>query len=162
MEMGLGINTRNQISTCTIINLKLNLGDGSLYGNANINNESSFEINIQEGINSTIIIPEDLNTNPGQAEISFNTENGKRIIVKSNVKKEDTDMIQIFTNLDTLDPKDPKDVQDSMRLLQSNSRSIGSGSPSNNNSMSVRLSALRPFGISVLARKIRPCPSLCL
>jgi len=28
-----------------------------------------------------------LNTNPGQAEISFNTENGKRFIVKSNVKK---------------------------------------------------------------------------
>jgi len=102
MEMGLGINTRNQIFTYMIINLKLNLGDGSLYGNANINNESSFEINIQEGIDSTIIIPEDLNTNPGQAEISFNTENGKRIIVKSNVKKEDTDMIQIFTNLDTL------------------------------------------------------------
>jgi|SRR6476646_4368075 len=101
MEMGLGINTRNQIFTYMIINLKLNLGDGSLYGNANINNESSFEINIQEGIDSTLIIPEDLNTNPGQAEISFNTENGKRIIVKSKVKKH-TDMIQIFTNLDTL------------------------------------------------------------
>jgi hypothetical protein len=102
MEMGLGINTRNQIFTYMIINLKLNLGDGSLYGNANINNESSFEINIQEGIDSTIIIPEDLNTNPGQAVISFNTENGKRMLMTSNVKKEDTDMIQIFTNLDTL------------------------------------------------------------
>ena len=85
-----------------IINLKLNLGDGSLYGNANINNESSFEINIQEGIDSTTIIPNDLNANPGRAVISFNTENGKRVLVTSNVRKEDTDMIQIFTNLDTL------------------------------------------------------------
>ena len=53
MEMGLGINTRNQIFSYMIINLKLNLGDGSLYGNANTNNESSFEINIQEAIDST-------------------------------------------------------------------------------------------------------------
>ncbi len=85
-----------------IINLKLNLGDGSLYGNAITNNESSFEINIQEGIDSTTIIPDELNVNPGQAGISFNTENGKRVLVTSNVKKENTDMIQIFTNLDTL------------------------------------------------------------
>jgi hypothetical protein len=85
-----------------IINLKLNLGDGSPYGNANINNDSSFEINIQEGIDSTTIIPNDLNANPGQAVILFNTENGKLVRVTSNVKKEDTDMIHIFTNLDTL------------------------------------------------------------
>jgi hypothetical protein len=85
-----------------IINLKLNLGDGSLYGNASTNNESSFEINIQEGIDSTTIIPDELNANPGQAVISFNAENGRRIRVPSNVKKEGTDMIQIFTNLDTL------------------------------------------------------------
>ncbi len=85
-----------------IINVRLKLGDGSLYGNAITNNESSFEINIQEGIDSTTIIPDDLNANPGQTLISFNTENGKRILVTSNVKKEDTDMIQIFTNLDTL------------------------------------------------------------
>ncbi len=85
-----------------IINLELNIGDGSLYGNANINSESSFKINIQEGIDLTTLIPEDLNVNPGQAVISFNTENGKRIAVRSNIKKEDTDMIQIFTNLDTL------------------------------------------------------------
>jgi len=34
--------------------------------------------------------------------ISFNTENGKLVQMTSNVRKEDTDMIQIFTNLDTL------------------------------------------------------------
>ena len=85
-----------------IINLELNIGDGSLYGNANINSESSFKINIQEGIDLTTIIPEGLNVNPGQSVISFNTENGKRIVVRSTVKKEDTDMIQIFTDIDTL------------------------------------------------------------
>ena len=79
-----------------IINLKLNLGDGSLYGNVIINNESSFEINIQEGIDSTTIIPDDLNANPGQAVISFNTENGKQVSVTSNVKKEDTDDPDIY------------------------------------------------------------------
>ena len=46
-----------------IINLKLNLEEGSLYGNASINSESSFEINIQEGIDSTTIIPNDSNMN---------------------------------------------------------------------------------------------------
>ena len=30
------------------------------------------------------------------------TENGKLVQVTSNVRKEDTDMIQVFTNLDTL------------------------------------------------------------
>jgi hypothetical protein len=85
-----------------IINLKLNLGDGSLSGNASVNGDSSFEINIQEGIDSTTIIPNDLNVNPGQALISFNTENGKLVQVRSNVRKEDTDLIQVFTNLDTL------------------------------------------------------------
>ncbi len=85
-----------------IINLKLNIGDGSLYGNAIINNKSSFKVNIQEGIDSTAIIPDDLNANPGQAVIFFNTENGKLVQVRSNVRKEDTDMIQIFTNLETL------------------------------------------------------------
>lgn len=84
-----------------LINLKLNLGDGSLYGSANINSESSFEINIQ-GIDSTTIILDDLNVKLGRAMISFNTENGKLVQVISNVRKEDTDMIQIFTNLDTL------------------------------------------------------------
>jgi len=99
-----------------IINLKLNLGDGSLYGNANINNESSFEINIQEGIDSTTIIPDQLNANPGQTVISFNTENGSRIRVPSNVKKEDTDMIQVFTNLDTL-VELTKNIPISMEIL---------------------------------------------
>jgi hypothetical protein len=34
--------------------------------------------------------------------ISFNTENGKLFQVRSNVRKEDTDLIQVFTNLDAL------------------------------------------------------------
>ena len=101
--MGLMINTcSRQIFVYVIINLKLNLGDGSLYGNASINGNSSLKINIQEGIDSTTIIPNDLNVNQGQAMISFNTENGKLVQVRSNVRKEDTDMIQVFTNLDTL------------------------------------------------------------
>jgi hypothetical protein len=69
-----------------------------MYLGGKIPGDSSFEINIQEGIDSTIIIPNDLNVTPGQAMISFNTENGKLV----QVRKEDTDLIQVFTNLDTL------------------------------------------------------------
>jgi hypothetical protein len=86
--MGLMINTcSRQIFVYVIINLKLNLGDGSLYGNASINGNSSLKSNIQEGIDSTTIIPNDLNVNQGQAMISFNTENGKLVQVRSKKEK---------------------------------------------------------------------------
>src|ERR1700683_1065804 len=45
-----------------------------------------------------------------------------------------------------------------MRRLRSSSRSIGSGSPSNSSSTSRRLVGDWPRGISMLARKMRPCP----
>jgi hypothetical protein len=67
--MGLRINAGGQIFALVIINLR-KLEDGSLYGNAITNNGSSFEINIQEGMDSTTIIPDYLNANPGQAVIS--------------------------------------------------------------------------------------------
>ena len=84
-----------------IINLKLNLGDGSLYGNANINNDSSFEINIQEGIDSTTIIPNDLNANPGQAVTLFNSENGNLVRVTSfviQIRPLSKNVLSVITN----------------------------------------------------------------
>ena len=44
----------------------------------------------------------DLNQNPGQKSISFHTESGNQILLRGNVKNEDTDMIRLFTNMDTL------------------------------------------------------------
>ena len=91
-----------QYFTCTIFNLKLSIGDGSLQGDATTN-AMTYKINIQEGTDSTLIIPDDLESYIGRALISFDTETEKnKILVKGNVKKEDTDMILLYTNLDTL------------------------------------------------------------
>ena len=61
------------------------------------------KINIQEGTDSTLIVPNDLKSDLGRALISFGTETEKnQVFVKGNVKKEDTDMILLYTNLDTL------------------------------------------------------------
>jgi hypothetical protein len=51
---------------------------------------------------STLIIPTGLNQNPGQKSISFYTESGNQILLRGYMKNEDTDMIRLFTNMDTL------------------------------------------------------------
>jgi osmotically-inducible protein OsmY len=84
------------------LNLNLKLGNGYLYGDATTTESISYKINIQQGWpDTTLIVPSDLNQNPGQKSISFYTESGNQIL-RGNVKNEDTDMIRLFTNLDTL------------------------------------------------------------
>ncbi len=88
--------------TCTIFNLKLNIGDGSLQGDATTNS-MTYKINIQEGTDTTLIAPDDLKSYTGRALISFDTETEKnKVFVRGNVKGEETDLIQLYTNLDTL------------------------------------------------------------
>ncbi len=58
----------------------------------------TYKINIQEGTDSTLIVPNDLSADTDQALIPFDTEREK-ILVRGNVKEEDTDMIQLYTNL---------------------------------------------------------------
>ena len=63
----------------------------------------TYKINIQEGTDSTLIVPNVLKSDTGRALISFGTETEKnQVLVRGNVKEEDTDMIQLYTNLDTL------------------------------------------------------------
>jgi len=63
----------------------------------------TYKINIQEGTDTTLIVPDDLKSSTGRALISFDTETEKnKILVRGNVKGEDTDLIQLYTNLDTL------------------------------------------------------------
>ena len=63
----------------------------------------TYNINIQEGRESTLIVPNNLKSYTGPALISFNTETEKnKILVRGNVKEENTDMIQLYTNVDTL------------------------------------------------------------
>ena len=49
-----------------------------------------------------LIVPTDLRINAGQALITFDTEKGNQILVKAKLKNEDTDMIRLFTDLETL------------------------------------------------------------
>jgi len=63
----------------------------------------TYNINIQEGTDSTLIVPDELKSFTGQARISFDTEAEKnKILVRGNVKKEGIDTILLYTNLDTL------------------------------------------------------------
>jgi hypothetical protein len=85
------------------LNLNLNLGDGYLHGDATTTESMSYKINIQQGWpDTTLIMPTALNQNPGQKSISFYTDSGNQILLRVNVKNEDTDMIRLFTNMDTL------------------------------------------------------------
>ena len=102
------------------LNLSLNLGDGYLHGDAATSDSSmSYKINIQQGWpDTTLIVPPGLNQIPGQKSISFYTDSGNQIFLRGNVKNEDTDMIRLFTNLDTLVQLTKKmptamDIQDS-------------------------------------------------
>ena len=84
------------------LSLDLNLGDGYLIGNAD-SDFASYKINIQQGWpDIALIMPSNLKLNAGKALITFDTEKGNQIPVKVNLKSEDTDMIRLFTDLETL------------------------------------------------------------
>ena len=84
------------------LNLNLNIGDGYLDGHA-ATDYLSYKINIQQGWpDIALIVPSDLKLNAGKALITFDTEKGTQILLKANLKNEDTDMIRLFTDLETL------------------------------------------------------------
>lgn len=63
--------------------------------------ECTFHVRIAS--DTALIVPEDLKLYTGRALISFDTETEKnKILLRGNVKGEDTDLIQLYTNLDTL------------------------------------------------------------
>ena len=79
------------------LKLDLDIGNGYLNGNA-INDSMSCKINIQQGWPDTVLIV----PSARQALITFDTEKGNQILVKAKLKNQDTDMIQLFTDLETL------------------------------------------------------------
>ena len=84
------------------LSLDLNVGDGYLVGNAT-SDLGSYKINIQQGWpDTTLIMPIDLKLDVGTSIIVFDTEMGNQIHLKAKLKNEDTDMIRLFTDLDTL------------------------------------------------------------
>jgi len=84
------------------LRLDLNVGDGYLVDYAT-NDLGSYKINIQQGWpDTTLIMPIDLKLDSGKGLILFDTEMGNQIPLKAKLKNEDTDMIRLFTDLDTL------------------------------------------------------------
>ena len=85
-----------------IFNLNLSIANGSLQDDATTKS-MTYNINIQEGRESTLIVPTNLKSYTGRALISFDTETEKnKILVRGTVKEEDIDMIQLYTNVDAL------------------------------------------------------------
>ena len=84
-----------------ILNLKVDLGNGYIHGIAS-NNQKSFKINIQEGSEVHMVIPEELQVNSKEGSIFFTTESGEDISLKLSIKKMETDMILVYTDIDTL------------------------------------------------------------
>ena len=84
-----------------ILNIKVNLGNGYIHGIAS-NNQKSFKINIQEGSEIHMVIPEELQVNSKEGSIFFTTEAGYDISLQLSFKKLETDMILIYTDIDTL------------------------------------------------------------
>ncbi|MDF0680025.1 MAG: hypothetical protein P0116_03575 [Candidatus Nitrosocosmicus sp.] len=84
-----------------ILNLKVDLGNGYIHGIAS-NNQKSFKINIQEGSEIHMVIPEELQVNSKEGSIFFTTEAGYDISLQLNFKKLETDMILVYTDIDTL------------------------------------------------------------
>jgi len=85
-----------------IFNLNLSIANGSLQGDATTKS-MTYNINIQEGRETKLIVPTKLNSYTGRALISFDTETEKnKISLRGNVKQQDTDMILLYTDVDTL------------------------------------------------------------
>ena len=96
------INITRQVFIYMRLKLNLDIGNGYLSGDA-FNDSMSCKINIQQGWHDTmLIVPSDLGINARQALITFDTEKGNQILVKAKLKNEDTDMIRLFTDLETL------------------------------------------------------------
>ena len=66
------------------LNLKLNIGDGYLYGDA-ATDSLSYKINIEQGWpDIALIVPSELKLDAGKALITFDTEKGNQILLKAN------------------------------------------------------------------------------
>jgi hypothetical protein len=97
------------------LDLKINIGNGNLYGRAS-NDQSSYRINIQEASEKKIIIPTELRSKSRQGPILFETETGNEVYADcSIIKQEEIDMILLYTDIDTL-IKLTKDIPTTMEL----------------------------------------------
>jgi hypothetical protein len=84
-----------------ILRLKVNLGNGYVFGEAS-NNQKSYKINIQEDLENHIVFPKELQINSKGGLILFTTEKGNDISLQTRFEEKETDMILVYTNIDKL------------------------------------------------------------
>ena len=84
-----------------ILNLEVSLGNGYIHGKAS-STQKSYKINIQEGSEIHMVLPEELQVSSKEGSIFFTTETGYDISLQLSFKKMETDMILIYTDIDTL------------------------------------------------------------
>ena len=84
-----------------ILKLKVNLGNGYIYGRASTN-QKSYKINIQEDSESHMVLPKELQINSKEGLIFFTTEKGTGISLQLNFEEIETDMILVYTDIDKL------------------------------------------------------------
>jgi hypothetical protein len=83
------------------LNLTVNLGNGYIYGTAYMGSKS-YKINIQESLENKLILPNELQIESSQGSVLFETEKRKEVTVKCKIVDEPTDMILLYTDIQTL------------------------------------------------------------
>jgi hypothetical protein len=62
----------------------------------------SYKINIQESLENKLILPNELQIESRQGSVLFETEKRKEVTVKCEIVDEPTDMILLYTDIQTL------------------------------------------------------------
>lgn len=94
--------------------MTVNLGNGYIYGSAYFGSKS-FKINIQEALENKLILPEELQIEPSRGYVLFGTEKKKEVRVQCKIIDEATDMILLYTDIQTL-MNLTKDLPTTMRV----------------------------------------------
>ena len=84
-----------------ILILEVTLGNGYIYGRAS-NNQKSYKINIQEALESHMVLPKELQIRSKEESILFETETGYNISLQLSIKEVETDMILVYADIDAL------------------------------------------------------------
>ena len=113
-------NNNDDITICDImkLSLKVNLGNGYIYGTA-YSDSKAYKINIQESLEAKLILPDELQIGSTQGTILFETEKRKEVSVQSKFRSEGTDMILLYTDIHTL-MNLTKDLPTTMRIIGPN------------------------------------------
>lgn len=79
----------------------MNLGNGYIYGTAS-SDSKAYKINIQESLEAMLILPDELQIGSARGSLFFETEKRKEVSIQCKVKNEETDMILLYTDIQTL------------------------------------------------------------